>query len=257
MGKVVKPTTKRDIGSMTDQMRAFAMQYTLDFHGQNAAVRAGYSEKTARNMACKLLARVDVQELIQKRMAKIEKSTEISSERVLQEAWGIATADVNSLVEFRRRCCRCCYGIDYGYQRTVPEMSRARAAYEVKRRAAMAKHNFNADTYEPFDEQGGIGYDARRPPNPDCQECWGDGIGDAFFKPTGNLSPADRALYAGVKQTKEGYQMLTIDKLGAIEKLFKHKGLYKVDNEQKTDALKDFLDAIQQRAGKLPIKAQE
>lgn len=248
---------KHRIGTMTDQMRAFAMQYVIDFNGYKAAVRAGYSVKSARVQASKLLAREDIQALIEQKMATIEHNTGINAERVLAETWGIATADVNDLVEFRRSCCRHCYGIDYGYQRTVQEMSRALREYNLKKTQAIAKDPNVAATYEDFDEQGGTGYDARKAPAPDCTNCWGDGVGTAHFKDTRTLPPEARALYAGVKQTKDGYQMLTIDKMGALEKLFKHLGLYKVDHEQKADALGDFLAAVQARAGKLPIKAQE
>jgi hypothetical protein len=254
-GKAAKPASKDRIGSMTDQMRRFAAEYTIDFSGKNAALRAGYSEKSAAVTASKLLDRPDVQELIQQRMARVEQKTEITSERVLREAWGIATADVNELVEFRRRCCRNCWGIDYGYQRTVQEMSRDRAAYENKKRKEIAKDPDCAKTYEDFDEQGGPGFDARRAPNPDCTACWGDGVGDAYFKPTANLPPEARALYAGVKQTKDGYQMLLVDKLGGMEKLFKHLGLYERDNKQKTDGFAEFLSAVAAKGGgKLPIK---
>lgn len=255
-GRAAKPETKREIGSPTDQMRAFAWEYTIDFHGKNAAIRAGYSEKTARVMASKLLAREDIQAIIRERMEKIEKKTEISSERVIRETWGVATADVNELVEFRRGCCRHCYGIDYGYQRTVQEMSRDRAQYELDKRRAMKKPDFDPDLYEPFDEKGGIGYDARKAPNPDCQECFGEGVGMAYFKDTRTLSPEARALYAGVKQTKDGYQMLLVDKNAALEKLFKHFGLYKLDNKQKTDNITEFLQAVMAGNGKLPIKPQ-
>jgi phage terminase small subunit len=254
MGKAADPKTKHVIGSMTDLMRRFAMEYTIDFSGTNAAIRAGCPERSANATASKYLARPDVQDLIQKRMARIERKTEISSEVVLTTAFGIATADVNDLVEFRRRCCRHCYGIDYGYQRTKSEMSNDRAVYENTKRRAISKDPRIADAYEAFDEQGGIGYDARKPPVADCEHCWGDGIGDAFFKPTANLSPEARALYAGVKQTKDGYQMMLVDKLGALEKLFKHKGLYKADNKQQADALSALMAAIGARGGKLPIK---
>jgi phage terminase small subunit len=254
VGKVVKPKEKTRVKSMTDQMRAFAAEYTIDFNGKAAAIRAGYTEVSAASQACKLLAREDVQALIQQRMARIEKKTELSSERVLTEAWGIVTADVNELVEYRRRCCRHCYGIDYGYQRTVQEMSRDRAAFNAQRSKAIAKDPACAATYEDFDEQGGPGYDARKPPNPDCTNCWGDGVGDAYFKPTGGLTPAARALYAGVKQTKDGYQMLLIDKNPSMDKLFKHLGLYNADNKQKADGLAELLAAVNSRGAKLPIK---
>lgn len=241
---------------MNDLMRAFAHQYVIDCNGKNAAIRAGYKESSAAVQASKLLARKDIQAIIEQKMARIEANTEIKAETVLQHAWGIATADVNDLVEFRRRCCRHCWGIDYGYQRTTSEMSRALREYNNAKTKAIAKDANAALGYDDFDEQGGPGFDARLVPNPDCQVCWGDGVGDAFFKPTANLSPEARALYAGVKQTKDGYQMLTIDKLGALEKLFKHKNLYKAEIKEKADALGEFLASIQAKATKLPIKPQ-
>ena len=253
MARAAKPGTKSTVGAMTDQMRAFAAQYVVDFNGKAAAIRAGYSEKTAASMASRMLARPDVQDLVQKSMARSQEKAEINGARVLQEAWGIVTADVNDLVEYRRRCCRHCYGIDYGYQRTIAEMNAARRAYDKNLRAC--KNEEQRDALGDFDEQGGIGYDGRKPPNPDCTDCWGDGVGDALFKATGNLTPAARALYAGVKQTKDGYQMLTIDKMAAMDKLFRHLGLYSADNQQKTDGLAELMALVSARGGgKLPIK---
>lgn len=258
--KAAKPSSKNVIGTLTDQMRAFAAEYTIDFNGRAAAIRAGYAEKSAAAHASRLLSREDVQALVQQRMARIEKKTEITTERLVQEAFGIATADVNDLVEFRRRCCRHCYGIDFGYQRTMQEVSADRRRYELQRRKDEMKADFNPMLYEEFDEQGGDGYDARKPPHPECNHCWGDGVGDAFFKATANLSKDARALYAGVKQTKEGYQMLLIDKLGAMEKLYRHMGLYKLDNDQKGTDFTAFIEAVQTtiktsgKGGKLPIK---
>lgn len=250
-----KPKVKpRAPGEMTDQIKAFCANYTMDFHGTNAALRVGYSPISACQQASKLLGRQDVQDEVRRLMDKIERKTQISVERAVQEAWGVATADVNELVEFRVVACRHCHGIDYGYQRTVQEMSRDRAAYENEKRKAIFKDPTLADTYEAFDEKGGIGFDGRVPPNPECTACWGKGVGDALFKDTRNLTPAARALYAGVKQTKEGFQMLLVDKLGGLEKVMKHLGAYKIDNEQKADALGDFLKAVQERGGKLPIK---
>jgi phage terminase small subunit len=252
-GNAAKPSNKDRVGSLNDQMRAFAAEYTVDFCGKDAAIRAGYADKSAAVTASRLLGRPDVQELIQQRMARIEAKTEINSERVIREAWGIATADVNELVEFRRRCCRYCYGIDFGYQRTVQEMNADRTQYEKNYRAC--KNDEQRDALGDFDEKGGIGYDARKPPVKDCTHCWGDGVGDALFKATGAVSPSARSLYAGVKQTKDGYQMLLVDKLGAMEKLMKHLGLYETDNKQKSDGFAEFMAAVAAKGGgKLPIK---
>lgn len=133
-------------------------------------------------------------------------------------------------------------------------MNRDQRAYDETKRKAIAKDSTAEFGYEPFDQQGGLGYDARKGPNRDCQECFGEGIGTAHFKDTRDLSPAARSLYAGVKQTKDGFQMLLIDKMAGLEKVFKHLGLYRVDNEQKADAFKEFIDAVQSKSGKLPVK---
>lgn len=250
MGKAAKPGAKQTIGSMTDQMRRFALEYTVDFNGKSAAIRAGYSEKTATVAASKLLAREDVQELVRTSIKRLEEKTEINAERVLREAWGIATADVNELVEFRRRCCRHCYGIDYGYQRTVQEMNADRRQYQKELRAC--KNQEQIDQLGEFDERGGIGYDARRAPVSDCTSCWGDGVGDAYFKPTASLSPEARALYAGVS-IGNTTKMLLVDKLGAMEKLFKHLNLYKAEIKEQADALGEFLQKVQGDHARLQI----
>jgi phage terminase small subunit len=242
---------------LTPKQQRFVDEYLTDLNATQAAIRAGYSEKTASVIASENLCKPNIAAAIEKSRQKTANKLEITRERVLQEAWGILTADVNDLVEYRRRCCRHCHGIDFGFQRTVQEMSRDRAEYENAKRKAIAKDAKAAAFYDDFDEKGGIGYDARLAPNPDCTECWGDGIGDAFFKPTADLSPAARALYAGVKQTKDGFQMLTIDKMGAMEKLFKHLNLYDAEIKAQTNPLTELLTAIAQRGGKLPIKPQE
>lgn len=255
MARATDPRNRQKIGVMTDLMRRFVDEYTKDFHGAAAAVRAGYSANAARVTASKILAREDAQELLRQKMAKIEAKTEISAAKVLEQAYGIVTADVNDLVEYRRRCCRHCYGIDYGYQRTVHEVNEARREYEKNVRAC--SNDQQREALGDFDEKGGIGYDARKVPNPDCTNCWGDGVGDAHFKATADLSPDARALYAGVKQTKDGFQMLLVDKNAAMEKLFKHLGLYKEDNKQKTDGLSDLIAFVSARGAKLPIKGND
>jgi phage terminase small subunit len=77
-----------------------------------------------------------------------------------------------------------------------------------------------------FDELGGVGFDARKPPNEKCPDCFGDGIGDAHFKDTRALSPSARRLYAGVKQTKDGLELKLHDQLNALITVGKHLGMF-------------------------------
>lgn len=253
--KVARDAVKAETG-LTPKQASFVAEYLIDLNATQAAIRAGYSVKTAQEIGAENLSKPIIASAITKAREQRSERTEITQDRVLREAWGIATADVNDLVEFRRGCCRHCYGIDGGYQRTVPEMSRDRALYERDRMKAARKPDFDPLMHDDFDEKGGIGFDAKLPPNPDCQTCWGEGEGRAFFKDTRNLSPEARALYAGVKITKDGHQMLLIDKTAAMEKLFKHFGLYDKDNKQKSDGLADLVAAIHARNTKLQIKGQ-
>ena len=50
---------------------------------------------------------------------------------------------------------------------------------------------------------------------------------------TRKLSKAAAALYAGVKETKDGAELLTHDKRGALHMMWQHQSLYEVDNAQK------------------------
>lgn len=78
---------------------------------------------------------------------------------------------------------------------------------------------------------GGSKDNDRRDPNPECPDCKGDGRGNVLIKDTRKLSPQARALYAGVKITKEGLEVKMHSKLDALEKVFKHLGLYMADKK--------------------------
>lgn len=69
----------------------------------------------------------------------------------------------------------------------------------------------------------------RRDPVPACLQCHGDGLADVIVKDTRKLSPQARALYAGVKMTKDGLEVKMHSKLDALEKVFRHLGMYDAD----------------------------
>ncbi len=162
---------------------------------------------------------------------------------MLERWWDIATADPNELVEYRRTCCRYCHGDNFNWQRTAKEMSRDQLAWD--RRAAK-----NAN--DVFDQQGGIGYDAKREPNPDCPECFGDGLGAMHMKDTRNLSRGAKRLYAGVKTTKDGIEMKMQDQGIALVNVAKHLGMFiekpepPEDEETRVRKLRAQLDAMDQ-----------
>lgn len=75
-----KTTSKQD-----KQYRIFAQEYIINFNGTEAAIKAGYSEKTATVQASRLLTYAKVQEYIKFYMQEREKRTEITSDSVVQD----------------------------------------------------------------------------------------------------------------------------------------------------------------------------
>ena len=53
----------------------FVQEYLVDRNGAAAAVRAGYSKRTARQIACELLTRPDVAEAVRDGEAEIAAKT--------------------------------------------------------------------------------------------------------------------------------------------------------------------------------------
>lgn len=78
---------------LTEKQKCFVEEYLVDLNATQAAIRAGYSEKTAEQMGYQLLQKTSVQEAIQLSMAARSKRTGITQDRVLQELARIAFAN--------------------------------------------------------------------------------------------------------------------------------------------------------------------
>ena len=79
---------------LTPKQQRFAKEYLIDLNATQAAIRAGYSEKTAQVQSSRLLLNAMVQEEIQRQRGEAEKRTEITIDRCLKEYATIAFLDV-------------------------------------------------------------------------------------------------------------------------------------------------------------------
>lgn len=70
---------------LTPKQERFVEEYLVDLNATQAAIRAGYSEKTANEQGARLLANVSVQAAIQKRRQDRERRTEITQDYVLKK----------------------------------------------------------------------------------------------------------------------------------------------------------------------------
>lgn len=83
---------------ITPKKQRFVDEYLVDLNATQAAIRAGYSAKTAHSQGPRLLDDVGVKELIADAMAKRSESTKITAERVLQELGRVALFDPRRLL---------------------------------------------------------------------------------------------------------------------------------------------------------------
>lgn len=86
------------MAKLTEKQRRFVAEYLVDLNGTQAAIRAGYSAKTAQEQASRLLSNVMVQEALQKRQAQLCTKLEVTQERVLEELAAIAFANGTDFV---------------------------------------------------------------------------------------------------------------------------------------------------------------
>ena len=76
----------------------FVEEYLVDLNATQAAIRAGYSVKTACEQASRLLSNVKVQNKIAKAMAERSKRTGINQDRVVMELARIAFVNPQNLI---------------------------------------------------------------------------------------------------------------------------------------------------------------
>ena len=90
------------VEKLNARQQRFADEYIVDLNATQAAIRAGYSERTAKEQASRLLSNVNVQHYIQKRKQERVERTEITQDMVLFELAAIAfsnAADYAQVVE--------------------------------------------------------------------------------------------------------------------------------------------------------------
>lgn len=205
-----------------------------------AAEGAGFSPRRAKQTGHELLQRPEILARIEQLRGEVAEVAKLEAADLVQYFWTIATADPRELIEYRRTCCRHCWGLHHGYQRTTQEIYRAVRAYAE---AKVAKRRDLAPVFQFAEDDGGPGWDPDREPNDDCPECFGHGVERELVNDTRLLSPAARRLYAGVKRTKDGLQVQMQDQQAAAVNAGKIIGAFKEVVEHHDATLEDLIRA--------------
>lgn len=87
------------MAKLTEKQQRFVEEYLIDLNGTQAAIRAGYSARTANEQASRLLANVSVQQAVSERMAERSKRTGVSQDRVILELAKIAFLKMTDVVD--------------------------------------------------------------------------------------------------------------------------------------------------------------
>jgi phage terminase small subunit len=85
--------------ALTEKQQRFVAEYLIDLNATQAAIRAGYSAKTAGNIGYEQLGRPDIAEAIAGAKAKRSEKTGINAEWVLKRLADAADADLADLYD--------------------------------------------------------------------------------------------------------------------------------------------------------------
>lgn len=117
------------MNKLNEKQKRFCEEYVKDMNGTQAAIRAGYSEKTAKSIANENLTKPDIQTYIQELQTNIQKRNEISVDEIVQ-----------NLIEVKNRCMQ-----------KVPVMT-----YDKEKKDYVQVEHENGQGIWKFDAQGAL-----------------------------------------------------------------------------------------------------
>ena len=112
--------------NLTDKQKMFCQEYIKDFNGTRAAIKAGYSKSSAKEIASENLTKPNIQEYLKKIMKKRADKLEIDQEYVLK-----------NIVEVQQRCMQ-----------HKPVMVFDKIEKEYKQETALVEHEDGTRTEE-------------------------------------------------------------------------------------------------------------
>ena len=96
-------------------MKRFCLEYLVDLNGTQAAIRAGYSERSAYAIAEQNLRKLEIQAEITRLQREREERTEITADKVLRELAYQSFARITGVCEFSKK------GITIKDSETLPD----------------------------------------------------------------------------------------------------------------------------------------
>ena len=97
---------------LTAKQQCFIEEYLIDLNATQAAIRAGFSPKTAYSQGQRLLKNVEIKAAIDKAFRQRSERTRVDADKVIRELARIGFLDIRNLVEIRGNSIELKSGVD-------------------------------------------------------------------------------------------------------------------------------------------------
>lgn len=205
---------------LTPMERAFLREYLKDPKRNGTAAWRKVSPDCTPGSACTqawaTLRKPEAQQAIAQADKALQEQFDIDRAALLSRFLSIALADPNELTQVRQVACKNCF---------AGEVPKAKPLDGLE---------------DPLEGTPNIWTE----PDPHCETCNGEGVPRMYLADTRKLSPQARALFAGVKTTRDGVQIVTHNQLEALVNAGKIIGAYELDNAQKSLSAAELLRAM-------------
>jgi phage terminase small subunit len=125
--------------ALTPKQKRFVEEYVVDFNGKAAAIRAGYSKRSAKVIASQLLANPEVAKAVKAATERVSEATRMTQEDVWRQWSAIANSDPGDVFDFS--------GESIGMRPAKdipPHARRAISSIQIKRRTRVEGEGDNA-----------------------------------------------------------------------------------------------------------------
>ena len=89
------------MAKLNAKQQRFVEEYLIDLNATQAAIRAGYSVNSARDIGCENLTKPNIQEAIAKAVAERSKRTGINQDRVVLELAKMAFVNIDDVIDVK------------------------------------------------------------------------------------------------------------------------------------------------------------
>jgi phage terminase small subunit len=128
------------VAKLTPKQQRFCDEYLVDLNATQAAIRAGYSERTANEQGARLLAKVSVKAHIDEQMAKIHSEKIADAEEVMKYLTSVLRGDSSAHVLARDEI-----GAERIISKPPDEKERLKAAELLGKRYSLFTDKVNVD----------------------------------------------------------------------------------------------------------------